>query len=373
VTPTVPAGPAPDAGPVESDLARWAGLFRMLRLLDRAKAVVLQRGRGGAEADLNLAAFYEQAWRSAGRELGGEVEDLGHGVLEIRIGDFVTRVIENSTALDDAATHSIARAKPVIYRLLERAGIPTAPHLVFTLRTIGAAEAFLEQIAPSACVVKPATGSGGGKGVTTGIRSRWQLARAAWHAASRVSDLLLEKEVSGDNYRLLYLDGRLVDTVVRRPPRVVADGVSSISTLVDQVNADRVRRALSHSLLTVDHDMKATLARQGWTLGSTPAQGTVVTLKTAINENSGADNESADRLCPEIVEAGATAARLVGVRLAGVDVITPDPSRPLREAGGVILEVNSPPGYFWHYRKSGGPFPVALHVLQALRNGGARA
>jgi hypothetical protein len=55
-----------------------------------------------------------------------------------------------------------------------------------------------------------------------------------------------------------------------------------------------------------------------------------------------------------------------GLRLAGVDVLTADPGVPLRQSGGVVLEVNSPPGYFWHYHKRDGACPVALHVLRAL-------
>jgi len=218
-------------------------------------------------------------------------------------------------------------------------------------------------------VIKPAGGTGGGLGVTTGIRTRWQLARAAFAAAGHGGDVLIEEQVEGSDYRLLYLDGVLIDAVMRKPPTLIADGRSSLLQLIRGANAERASRGaeVAQNLLTFDMDMKNTLAKQGYTLASVPTAGTEVTLKTAINENSGDGNIGVRALvCDAVAEAGARAAALAGVRLAGVDVITRDPRVPLSESGGVILEVNSPPGYYWHYHKHDGVFPLAVYVLRSL-------
>jgi cyanophycin synthetase len=181
---------------------------------------------------------------------------------------------------------------------------------------------------------------------------------------------LIEEQVEGCNYRLLYLDGELLDVVKREPPSVVADGISTVLQLVQRVNQERLEASsnvISHAQLTLDQDMQTTLARQGLSFRSVPPRGTVVRLKTVINENSAQENVGAgEELCPALLEEAAQAVRLSGLRLAGLDIITADPSRSLRDSGGVILEVNSPPGYFWHYHKREGSFPVALHVLRAL-------
>jgi cyanophycin synthetase len=349
------------------DPLRHPRLVRAVAFFDRVRAF-LRRRHGGRQAEQNLAAFYEAIWREAADRVGAAALPLGHGVLEIRRGDRRTRVIGNTTDLDGLVTHCLVRTKPVMFRLLAGQGLPVPRHVEFTLETLGKAADFLDEVGGD-CVLKPAGGTGGGLGVTTGIRTRWQLARAARATAAHGGDLLLEEQVAGDNYRLLYFDGRLVDAIVRHPPRVAADGRSTVYRLIQAVNADRLRRgaAAAHVLLTVDMDVQRTLARQGLTLSSVPPEGAMVTLKTAINENGAADNEPAvDRLCPAVVADGARAARLAGVRLAGVDVITRDPSVPLGEAGGVILEVNSPPGYYWHYHQRGGRFPVAVHVLERL-------
>jgi cyanophycin synthetase len=350
------------------DPSRHPRLLRVVTFFDRVQAFLRRRHGHARQAEQNLASFYETMWREAANRVGATVVSLGYGVFEIRLGDFRTRVMGNTTDLDGLVTHCLARTKPLIFRLLAEQQLPVPRHIEFSLETLTSAVDFMEGIGGD-CVLKPASGTGGGLGVITGIRTRWQLARAAYATARHGGDLLLEEQVPGDNYRLLYLDGRLIDAIVRHPPRVMGDGRSSIGELVQAANADRVKRGAvaAHVLLTVDMDMQRTLAGQKLTLSSVPAPGTVVTLKTAINENGGEDNESArDRLCPAVIVDGARAAHLAGVRLAGVDLITRDPTVPLSEAGGVILEVNAPPGYYWHYYQRGGTFPVAVHVLETL-------
>src|SRR5205823_8663864 len=120
--------------------------------------------------------------------------------------------------------------------------------------------------------------------------------------------------------------------------------------LVDAANAARLQRGatISQVQVSIDMDMKNTLARQGLSLSSVPAAGAVVPVKTVINQNFAADNVTVtDRLCRSIVADGARAAKAVGVRLAGIDIITRDLTVPLAESGGVILEVNTTPGF--HY------------------------
>jgi cyanophycin synthetase len=320
------------------------------------------------EADRHRVAFYERAWREAAEELGATFEPVGAGIWEVALDDFRTRVIENTCAIDDPVTLAVLADKPLTYRILRDEAVPVPPHCTFTLKTIARTVEFLRE-AGSDCVVKPASGTGGGRGVTTGIRTPWQLARAAAAAAAYGDDLLIERQVPGDNYRLLFLDGELVDAFVRRPPAVTGDGRSTVAALVRAANDERLSKGadVSQVLLTVDMDMVRTLANQGLSLRSIPRGGERVILKRVVNENAGADNAAAlDALCPSVVEDCTRAVKALRVRLAGVDVITPDASRPLREACGVVLEVNAPPNFYFHYYKHGGAFPVARHVLERL-------
>jgi cyanophycin synthetase len=337
-------------------------------VLSLAKAFLRHKNRGRRESFKHLATFYERVWRDAAGRLGATFDLVGEGVAEISLGGACTRVLENTTPIDDPVTSAVASSKPLTYRLLAAHGLPTPQFTDFSFRDLGRAIAFMED-GDRECVVKPASGTGGGRGITTGIRTRWQLARAAAAAAVYGDELLIEEQLEGDNYRLLYLDGVLLDAFVRRPPNVIADGRSTIARLVHLANEARLRHGsgLSQGLLTIDLDMRRTLQKRGLSLHSIPAEGTVVTLKTVINENCGADNTSATHtLSNAVIEAGSRAARAIGVRLAGVDVITRDPGIPLEASGGAINEVNTPPSYYYHYHKRDGAFPVAVHVLERL-------
>jgi hypothetical protein len=113
--------------------------------------------------------------------------------------------------------------------------------------------------------------------------------------------------------------------------------------------------------------MRRTLAKQGLSLRSVPAAGAAVTLKTAVNENCGADNSTATPLlCRSVVDDGRRAALALGARFVGIDLVTPDPGAPLAECGGVILEVNGTPNLYYHYHKQDGAFPAAVPVLRRL-------
>jgi cyanophycin synthetase len=347
-------------------LPPWSIGFRLRQAVRRrspaARRIAAQRG-----------AFYDEVWRDAAEHCGASIVSRGEHAFEIHRGERMLNVCCNTTDLDSDDTLELAGNKPAVHRLLLSHGLPT-PHFVeFGLGTLSRALEFLAstRVTGSACVVKPARDTGGGHGVTTGITSPFELAWALAAALPLGGHFLIEQQVAGENYRLLYLDGKLVDAILRGSPQVVADGRSTVADLLDRLNADRVSRGLEGSqvLVTRDLDLRRTLARQGLQPGSVPPAGNRVILKTVINENSADDNESVrDRMSPSIIEAGMRAASLVGARLAGVDVVTTDISRSLSETGGVILEVNTTPGFHYHYHNRSGRCPVARHVLNAVLN-----
>jgi cyanophycin synthetase len=343
-------------------------LLSALYLLSLSRAYLRHRSRDRRKANKHLADFHDRVWREAASELGAAYRPLGSGIAEILLGDHQTRVMGNTSAIDDPVTLVVAGDRPLTHRLLAENGVRIPRYAEFTFHEIERAVAFMES-GLEACVVKPSSGTGGGRGVTTGVRSRSRLARAAASAAVYGDDLMIEEQLEGHDYRLLYLDGVLLDAFVRKPPTVIADGRSTVSRLVHAANRERLRNGtgLSQVLLTIDQDMRHTLEKQGLTLRSVPREGTVVTLKTVVNENCGTDNMTATHLlCDSIIEDGARAAGALGVRLAGVDVVTRDPGIPLKESGGAVIEVNTTPGFYYHYHKGDGAFPIAVHVLEKL-------
>ena len=314
------------------------------------------------------SAFYERIWREAAGQLGATFRPIGSGFAEIQRGGVSVTIRENVCPIDDPVSLALAADKSLTYKLLEEAHLPTPRHAEFHYHSLAQAMDFLESTARP-CVVKPTKGTGGGRGVTTNLRTKTQLLLAAAAADVYGDDLIIEEQIQGDNYRLLYLNGECIDSFQRRPPTVIGDGKSTVLRLVRLNNEERLKSGseIADSLIDINLEMRRTLAGQGLTLNSVPSLGSVVVVKNVVNENRGSDNISANHmLCPSIIESGSRAAQAVGLRFAGVDIITTDPSIPLWESGGVILEVNSPPNYYFHYHKHDEPFHVAEYILQWL-------
>lgn len=334
----------------------------------RLRALARWRNANVKAMERERLRFYDWMWRTACEKLGGTTESLGNDMLRLRIGESETRVWCNFSAIDDPVTLMVARNKPAAYRLLAAADLPIPQHATFSLPTLDRAEAFLRRIAEP-CVVKPAKDTGGGLGITTGIASRRQLLRAAAFASGYCRDLVIEEQLEGRCYRLLYLDGVLLDAIVRHRPAVHGDGRSTIRGLVERENQRRLKvgfRACQF-LLGIDGDMRSTLRQQGLSLRAIPAAGEKIVVKTVVNENAAEENESiVEDLCEEVILAGAQAAAAVGVRLAGVDIMTIDPKRPLNATNGRIMEVNATPGLYYHYFKADEPVAVAETLLATL-------
>jgi cyanophycin synthetase len=172
------------------------------------------------------------------------------------------------------------------------------------------------------------------------------------------------------------LDGELLDVVRSVPAHLTGDGRSTIEALIIAENERRVsaKGALGLSLLGVNLDMVIALERSGLDLSSVLAAGRRVAIGAVTNNNAVEENETfTGELSPQIASEAKTAQGALGLRLAGVDVITPDPSRPLAETGGVINEVNGTPGLHHHYLVADPDRAtrVAIPVLERLLLGSA--
>jgi cyanophycin synthetase len=313
------------------------------------------------------SVFYDQIWRDAAAHEGCTFTPLGFDIAEVRRGDRSIRVTLNFSPLDDSVTLRLAGHKPTVYKILADEGVPVPRHIAINCFDLKAARAFLRS-STRPVVVKPASGTGGGAGVTTNITDTWRLMRALAQARSFGGVALIEEQIEGNNYRLLYLDGEMIDAVERKPPSITGDGTSSIGTLVRRENALRVKTgpSLAQALLHIDVDMRHSLEAQGKSLRTVPAKGEIVRVKTVINGNRAEENEPAfAQICESTVAMGRRVVERLGIRLAGVDIITSNPGIDLANSGGVVIDVNTTPGHYYHYLKKGHEFQVAIAILRA--------
>src|SRR3954468_2899959 len=137
-----------------------------LHVVAMAKAYLRFRDPRRQRSGKHLDAFYERIWREAADQLGATYLPLGCNIADITLGDARVRTIENTCSIDDPVTIALALNKLLSYRLLGDAGLPPPAHADFTRGTIDRALRFLVT-AGGPCVIKPASGTGGGRGITT--------------------------------------------------------------------------------------------------------------------------------------------------------------------------------------------------------------
>jgi D-alanine-D-alanine ligase-like ATP-grasp enzyme len=295
--------------------------------------------------------FFDNYWATVAREIGADIENMGYGFHRLRKGHQSTFVNRGEVMLDNHLTLRIAGNKPLVYRLLLERGYRIPEHLEYNLRDIEKAVRFMKDSGGN-CVVKPANGAAGGRGVSTKINSRSRLLQASCKASLYSSNaaLMIEKEHVGNNYRLLFLNGQLIDAIRRESPKLVGDGYSSVHALVEKENARRLQVS-NHALspLTMDLDARYTLADQGMTSRHFPAANTIVKIKSTSNQNSKNENCTVkDSIHSSIIGFCRDINSVFGIALSGVDLMLKDHTLPLHKSFCCFNEINTTPGLHHH-------------------------
>jgi len=320
------------------------GFYRAQRLLDVPAVLEQLRFR------VLRREFYNGFWQEAAASVGASCETWDFGYLRIARDGLSTLTRLSEVRLDDHLTLRLMGNKLLTYRLLAEQGLDVPRHVRCAPASLDPAHSLMAEIGRP-LVVKPVSGTGGGQGVTTGITDAKSLRRAARLASRFNLDLIAEEQIEGASYRLLYLDGRLIDAIRRDPPRLVGDGKSTIRQLMKAETRRRLtdRPFTALSPLRLDRDAQNYLASHGLSPSNVPAAGEVIVVKRAVNENTAAENHVVlDEVHPTIAALGARLVQNLGVRLAGLDVQCQDISQPLTRANGLIGEVNTTPGLHHH-------------------------
>jgi cyanophycin synthetase len=292
-----------------------------------------------------------------------------HSLVQLGQGVHQQRIRATMTSRTSAIGVDIASDKSLTNRLLDSAGLPVPRSEVVDTED-GAVAAAKKLGFP--CVVKPLDGNHG-RGVHLDLRSEADV-RAAFPGAqreSRAGDVVVETYVHGNDYRVLVIGGRLAAVAERVPASVVGDGEHTVRELVDTANADP-RRGIGHekvlTRIQLNDAAEALVRAQGLELDAVPESG--VRVKLALTGNMSTGGTSIDRTLeahPDNVEIAETAARVVGLDIAGIDFICPDIETPVRETGGAIVEVNAAPGFRMHtHPTEGEPQYVARPVMDSL-------
>lgn len=293
----------------------------------------------------------------------GNLVQLGQGIHSRRIWTA-------ETDLTSAIGETISRDKDLTKSLLQSCGVPV-PEGRIVASPEDAWEAAEDIGLP--VVIKPVDGNHG-RGVSTDLKTRAEVEAAYRLAIEEGSEVIVERFIRGNEHRLLVVGKNVVATARGEIATVKGDGHSTISELIDlQINSDPRRGSteeypLNFVKIEDDAAVRLELERQGYTGQSVPASD----IEVLIQRNGNVAFDVSDQLHPEVAEMAALAARVVGLDIAGVDLVTEDISRPLDQLGGAIVEVNAGPGLLMHLKPSnGGPRPVGRAIVEHLFPGDA--
>ena len=285
---------------------------------------------------------------------------LGYGINQQRFQATITGNT-SSIAVD------IACNKELTKKMLEDAAIPVPSGslvvdeegLDLAIRKIG-----------YPIVIKPLDGNHG-KGASINVNDYETAVVGLTHAQQYSRKVIVEKYITGFDFRVLVINHKMVAAARRVPAHVVGDGELSIQELIDKENTDP-RRGYGHeNVLTeidVDKDTNELLEKLNYTLETIPQKGELVYLKSTANLSTGGTSiDVTDMIHPENVQMAERVSRIIGLDVCGIDIMAENLTQPLKESGGAILEVNAAPGFRMHLAPSEGlPRNVAAPVVDML-------
>jgi cyanophycin synthetase len=286
---------------------------------------------------------------------------LGYGVNQKRMQATMT----NKTGILGV---ELACDKEATKRILAAAGAPVPRGTVINF--LDDLEEAIEYVGGYPIVIKPSDGNHG-RGITIDIRN-WDEAEAAYDTARQVSrSIIVERYHVGRDHRVLVVDGKVVAVAERVPAHVVGNGRSTIADLISETNQDPNRGDGHDKILTkieLDRSSYQLLERQGYTLNNVLPKGEICYLRATANlSTGGVAIDRTDEIHPENVWLAQRIVKIIGLDIAGLDIVTTDISRPLRETDSVIVEVNAAPGFRMHVAPSQGkPRNVAGAVIDML-------
>jgi cyanophycin synthetase len=288
---------------------------------------------------------------------------LGYGSKQQRI----QATLSNNTSI---LAVELACDKEGTKNILSNAGVPVPQGTV--IEYLDELEQAIADVGSYPIVIKPLDGNHG-RGITININSKIE-AETAYDLASKASktrSVIVEQFYQGNDHRVLVIDNKVVAVAERVPAHVTGNGKHTIEQLIELTNQDPRRGNGHDNVLTkivVDQTSQAVLAKQGYSLDAVLPVNEIAYLRNTANLSTGGIAiDRTDEIHPENVWIAERVSKIIGLDIAGIDIVTSDIRRPLRETKGVIVEVNAAPGFRMHAAPSHGlPRNVGASVLEML-------
>jgi cyanophycin synthetase len=285
---------------------------------------------------------------------------LGYGKNQVRFRATMTDKT-SSIAVD------LASNKEETKKMLTDAAIPVANGMCIS--DISEIETVINRVG-FPLVFKPLDGNHG-KGASINVKTKEEAFVAFEHAKKYSRKIIVEKFISGFDFRILVINHRFIAAALREPAHVIGDGVSTIAQLIEIENQDE-RRGYGHenvlTEISIDRETHDELSKLNFTLKTILEKGKVCHLKGTANlSTGGTSTDVTDIVHPNNIFIFERISRVIGLDICGIDVMASNLNEPLEVTGGVVLEVNAAPGFRMHLAPANGlPRNVAAPVIDML-------
>ena len=291
---------------------------------------------------------------------GESLVQLGYGKNQVRFRATMTDRT-SSIAVD------LASNKDETKRMLADAAIPVAKGMCIVHEE--EVKEVIEKV-KFPLVFKPLDGNHG-KGASINVKTEEEAIEAFHHAKKYSRKIIVEKFITGYDFRVLVINHRFIAAALREPAHVIGDGTSTIQQLIDKENKDP-RRGYGHenvlTEISIDKETHDQLAKYNYTLDTILKKGEQCYLKGTANlSTGGTSTDVTDIMHPTNIFICERISRVIGLDICGIDIMAQNLSEPLETSGGVVLEVNAAPGFRMHLAPAKGlPRNVAAPVIDML-------
>lgn len=282
-----------------------------------------------------------------------EVLDAETGEMRLSHGGRSVVTRESLSEYTSAVAMSRCDDKRLTRRIVSEAGIvvPTGRLATFDDED----HAFLADVGD--VVVKPTRGEQG-KGITVGVAGPAELDAALARAREQHPEVLIEQRSSGDDLRLVVVDGKVVAAAVRMPPEVIGTGQHTVRELIEAQSRRRAAATGGESRIPLDDVTESTVTEAGWSFDDVLPPWTHLRVRRAANLHQGGTiHDVTASVNPELCRVAVTAAAAIGIPVTGIDLLVPD----VTSVEYVFIEANERPGLANHE-----PQPVAAAFVDFL-------
>jgi GNAT-family acetyltransferase (TIGR03103 family) len=285
-----------------------------------------------------------------------EILDAETGEMRLSLGGRSVITRESLSEFTSAIAMCRCDDKRLTRRLVSEVGIvvPRARLATFD----GADYVFLQDVGEA--VVKPTRGEQG-MGITVGVLAESgpeSLGAALGRAREHNPEVLIEQRISGDDLRLVVIDGRVVAAALRLPPEIIGTGDHSVRDLIAAESRRRSAATGGESRIPIDDVTEATVAEAGWSLDDLLPKGTRLCVRRTANLHQGGTiHDVTAQVNPELCRVAVAAAEAIGIPVTGIDLLVPD----VTGVDYVFIEANERPGLANHE-----PQPTAAAFVDFL-------